>query len=170
MPADVVIARAIRAHTRTFLVVLAAPIVLAGLGAAALGMAGPYQQDPPVVAGLTMLGLGQLLGVIAAIVIGRGLYELLSASGTPGSPDSQQAAQRGQPARVLARTTAHLATMVKIIIAGAVVGVVAWAIIDLSALAGAIVGAVLVAQVAVVVALARVSVLHRTLTTLPGGG
>lgn len=169
MPADVVIARAIRAHTRAFLVVLAAPIVLAGLGAAALSMAGPYQQDPPAVAGVTMIAQGQVLGVIAAVLVGRGLVNLLSESPAPGSTAATQLADSGRPVQVLRRTTRHLATMIRIIIVAAVVGVVVWAIINLSALAGAVVGAVLVAQVAVVVALARVGILHRTLLTLPGG-
>lgn len=168
LPADVVIARAVRAHTRALLIVLAAPLVLAGLGAAALSMAGPYGQDPPAVAGVTMIAQGQILGVITGVLVGRGLYALLSGSGTPGSADSRKAVRSGHPIRVLTRTIKHMSTMIRVIIVAAVLGIVVWAIIDLSALAGAIVGAVLVAQVAVVVALARVVVLHRTLMTLPG--
>src|SRR5699024_2920944 len=103
----------------------------------------------------------------AAILIGRGMYSLLSSADIPGSASSRQVVAEGLPVRVLRRTIANLATMIKVILAAAVAGVVIWAIIDVAALAGAIVGAVLVAQLAVVVALARVAVLHRTLTSLP---
>ena len=167
IPADVVIARAVKAHTRALLAVLAVPLVLAGLGAAALSMAGPYGQDPPAVAGVSMIAQGQLLGVIAGILVGRGLFTLLSGAGTPGSTASRRAAGSGQPVKVLTRTIQNLATMIKVIGAAAVLGVVVWAFIDLSALVGAIVGAILVAQVAVVVALVRVGILHRALSTLP---
>lgn len=168
IPADVVIARAVRAHTRALIVVLAAPLVLAGLGAAALSMAGPYGQDPPAVAGVTMIAQGQVLGVVAGVLVGRGLLTLLRAAGAPGSTASRKSVESGRPVQVLTRTIKNLATMIRVIIIAAVLGIVVWAIIDFSALAGAIVGAVLVAQVAVVVALARVGVLHRTLNTLPG--
>lgn len=168
MPADVVIARAIKAHTRALLVVLAAPLVLAGLGAAALSLAGPYGSDPPAVAGVTMIAQGQLLGLIAAGLVARGLVDLLRGSGTPGSAEAQRSADSGRPVRVLTRTMTNLSVMVKVTLAAAAVGVLVWAVIDIAALAGAVVGAVLVAQVAVVIALARVSVLHRTASTLPG--
>lgn len=168
MPADVVVARAIKAHTRALLVILAAPLVLAGLGAAALSLAGPYGSDPPAIAGVTMIAQGQVLGLIAAGLVGKGLADLLRRSGTPGSTDARRLAASGTAGRVLSRTMNQLATMVKVILVAAVVGIVVWAAIDLSALAGAVVGAVLVAQVAVVVALARVGVLHRTARSLPG--
>lgn len=167
MPADVIIARAVKAHTRALVAVLAAPLVLAGLGAAALSMAGPYRQDPPAVAGVTMIAQGQVLGLIAGILVGRGLFVLLSGAGTPGSAASRRAVATGRPVQVLRRTLKNLATMIRIIIIAALVGIVVWAVIDLSAIAGAIVGAVLVAQVAVVIALVRVGILHRTLATLP---
>ncbi|HLS26191.1 MAG TPA: hypothetical protein VK063_09995, partial [Beutenbergiaceae bacterium] len=74
----------------------------------------------------------------------------------------------GRPVRVLTRTMNNLSVMVKVTLAAAVVGILVWAVIDITALAGAVVGAVLVAQVAVVMALARVSVLHRAASALPG--
>lgn len=167
MPSDVVIARSVRAHTRALVVVLVAPLVLAGLAAAALSMAGGYRPDPPLTAGISMVVLGQVLALAAAVIIGRGLLDLLRGAGTPGSPQSQRAAVRGQPNRVLDRTVSRLALMIRVIVAAAVLGIAAWALVDSSGVVGAVVGAVLIAQVAVVVAVVRVSILHRTLHTLP---
>src|SRR5699024_5840374 len=109
LPADVVIARSIKAHTRALLVVLAAPVVLAGLGVAALSLAGEHGQAPPAVAGVTMIAQGQVLGVVAAILIGRGMYSLLSSADIPGSASSRQVVAEGLPVRVLRRTIANLA-------------------------------------------------------------
>ena len=69
---DVAIARALRAHTRTLLLMCATCLVLALVGAGALSMAGVHRTDLRVLAGLTMLGVAQLLAIVAAVVAALG--------------------------------------------------------------------------------------------------
>lgn len=169
MPADVVIARVVKAHTRTLLALVGAAVLLALLGTAALGLAGTHGRDAPMIAGLTLLGAGQLLALCGAVLALRGLLKMLRQAGEPGSADAAHAVRQGRPVAVLQATSRHLVTLIKVIIATAILGIVAWAIINTAGLAGAIVGALLVVQVAVIVALVRVGILHRTLRGLQDG-
>ena len=158
---DVAIARALRAHTRTLLLMCAACAVLALVGAGALSMAGQYREDARIVAGLTMLGGAQLLAIAAAVVAGLGWVAIARGVGEPGSRTSQDAARRELPQRAVARTAHRLAVLLRLGLALAVVGVTIWAIVDIGAVIGAAVGAVLLVQVAVVLAIVRVNVLLR---------
>ena len=158
---DVAIARALRAHTRTLLLMCAACTLLALLGAGALSMAGQYRTDPRVVAGLTMLAGAQLVAIAAAVIAGLGWVSIARGVGEPGSRTSQDAARRELPQQEVARTARRLAVLLRVIIALAVVGLTIWAVVDIGAVIGAAVGAVLVVQVAVVLAIVRVNVLLR---------
>lgn len=166
VPADVVIARVVKAHTRALVALAGTAVLLALLGVAALSLAGAHGRDAPMLAGLTLLGAGQLLAMCAAAVVLRGLLRILRGSGEPGSPQAAQAARNGQPAHVLRGTATAMVTMIKIVLATAVLGIIAWAVLNPGGLIGAIVGAILVVQVAVFIGLIRAGVLHRSLNTL----
>ncbi|HIZ36025.1 MAG TPA: hypothetical protein H9815_09630 [Candidatus Ruania gallistercoris] len=158
---DVAIARALRGHTRTLLLMCAACAVLALLGAGALSMAGQYRSDVRIVAGLSLLAGAQLLAITAAAIAGMGWLTIVRGVGEPGSRSSQDAARRELPQREVARTARRLAVLLRLVIALAVVGVTVWAIVDIAAVIGAAVGAVLLLQLAVVLAIVRVNVLLR---------
>ncbi|TDE91683.1 hypothetical protein EXU48_16255 [Occultella glacieicola] len=158
-PADVVISRAVQAHTRTLLAMCAVALVLGLIGAGALSMAGQQGRDLPMIAGLTLLGAGQLLAITGAVVAGLGLATILRGVGEPGSPDSRGAARSHLPTRTVEHTARRLAILLRVVVAAAVVGVAAWAIAAPAGLLGAAVGAVLTLQVAVVLAIVRVRVL-----------
>lgn len=166
MPSDVVIARVVKAHTRALLALAGTAVMLALLGVAALSLAGAHGRDAPMIAGLTLLGAGGALALVAAGVVLRGLLQVLRGSGEPGSRQARTAARAGRPVEVLQSTTAALLTVIKIVIATAVTGIVIWAFIDPSGVIGAVVGAILVVQVAVFVGLIRVGILHRALQGL----
>lgn len=158
---DVAIARALRAHTRTLLLMCATCAVLALVGTGALSMAGQYRSDARIVAGLTMLGGAQLLAIAAAVIAGVGWLTIARGVGEPGSRTSQDAARRDLPERAVSGTARRLAVLLRVIVATAVVGVTIWAIVDIGAVIGAAVGAVLLVQVGVVLAIVRVNVLLR---------
>lgn len=163
MPADVVIARVVKAHTRALLAIAAAAVLLALLGTAALSLAGTHGRDAPMIAGLTLLGAGQLLAICGAALVLRGLLKVLGRAGEPGSAEAARAAQQGRPVAVLRATSKNLVTLIKVIIATAILGIVVWTIVNSAGVVGAIVGAVLIVQVAVIVALVRVGILHGAL-------
>ena len=158
---DVAIARALRAHTLTMLAMCATCLVLALVGAGALSMAGDQRTDVRVVAGLTMLGAGQLLAIVAAVIAGLGWLAIARGVGDPGSRTSKDAARRHLPQQQTTRTARRLALLLRVVAALAVVGVTVWAIADIDAVIGAVVGAVLLVQVAVVLAIVRVNLLLR---------
>lgn len=158
---DVAIARALRAHTRTLLAMCATCLVLALVGAGALSMAGDQRTDVRVLAGLTMLGTAQLAAIAAAVLAAVGWLTIARGVGEPGSRTSQDAARRRLPEQQTARTARRLALLLRVVVALAVVGVTIWAVVDIGAVLGALVGAVLLVQVAVVLAIVRVSVLLR---------
>ncbi|WP_163540760.1 hypothetical protein [Occultella kanbiaonis] len=158
-PADVVIARGVQAHTRTLLAMCAVAVVLGFIGAGALSMAGPQGRDLPMVAGFTLLAAGQLLAITGAVLAGIGLATILRGVGEPGSTDSADAARQHLPARTVERTARRLALLLRVVVAAAIVGVAVWAIAAPAGLLGAVVGAVLTIQVAVVIAIVRVKVL-----------
>ena len=166
MPPDVVIARVVKAHTRAMLALAGSAIMLALLGVAALSLAGAHGRDAPMIAGLTLLSAGGVLALVAAAVVLRGLLRVLRHSGEPGSRQARTTARAGQPLEVLQATTATLLTVIKIVIATAVAGIVIWAFVAPSGVVGAVVGAILVVQVAVFVGLIRVGILHRALHSM----
>lgn len=159
LPPDVAIARALRAHTRTLVAMCALVVVLMLIGAGALSMSGGNARDVRVVAGLTMLGAGQLLALIAAGLAGVGWVRIVRAVGTPGSAESARAVADDVPGGQVQATGHRLALLLRATIGVAVVGVTAWALVAFDGLAGAVVGAVLVIQVAVVIALVRTHLL-----------
>ncbi|UFU05845.1 hypothetical protein [Ruania halotolerans] len=160
-PPDVVIARALRAHTRTLLAMCTMAVVLALIGAGALQMAGPNWDDLRILAGLTMLGSGQLLAIVAAIVSAVGWIGLVRAVGAPGTAESTRAVTEGLPRRQVETTARRLALLIRVTLAVAAVGITVWVLAAPGGVIGAAVGAVLVLQVAVVIAIVRVSVLVR---------
>lgn len=160
-PDDVAIARSLRAHTRTLLAMCLTCGVLALVGAGALSMAGEHRTDVRVLAGLSMLAAGQALAIVAAVLAAIGWLTVVRGVGEPGSSSSQQAARQHLPQAQVAQTARRLALLLRVIVAIAVIGVTAWAIAALDALIGALVGAVLLLQVAVVLAIVRVNLLLR---------
>ncbi|CAM3410404.1 hypothetical protein OCAE111667_08330 [Occultella aeris] len=158
-PADVVIARGVQAHTRTLLAMCAVAVVLGFIGAGALSMAGPQGRDLPMVAGFTLLAVGQLLAITGAVLAGIGLAAILRGVGEPGSTDSADAGRRRLPARTVERTARSFALLLRVVVVAAIGGVAVWAIAAPAGLLGAVVGAVLTIQVAVVIAIVRVKVL-----------
>ncbi|QOR70081.1 hypothetical protein IM660_15825 [Ruania alkalisoli] len=159
LPPDVVIARTLRAHTRTLVAMCTMVVVLMLIGAGALSMAGGNAGDPRVVAGLTMLGAGQVLALAAAAFAGAGWLHIVRAVGTPGSTQSARAVADGIPVEQVQVTGRRLALLLRVTLGVAVLGVTAWAVIAVEGVIGAAVGAVLVAQVAVVITLVRTHLL-----------
>ncbi len=160
------VARAIRDLTRALLVCCAAAGVLGLAGVAVLMLA------PEEVAGLlpalSLLGLGQAFALVGAVVAGVGLRAVLGTGhgdvapirlgGAPAGPASTDAApadaERADRARaVVAR---RLQVLARVMLAACVLAVAAWAIADGAAAVGALLGALVGAQVVVVfVLLAR---------------
>ncbi|WP_139177492.1 hypothetical protein [Ruania alba] len=161
LPPDVVIARALRAHTRTLFAMCGMALVLTLIGTGALQMAGQEWDDQRVLAGLSMLAAGQLLAIVAAVLAGVGWIGLVRRIGAPGSAETVRAVTDGVPRRQVEVTARRLALLLRVALAVAVAGVTAWVIAEPAGLIGAVVGAVLVVQVAVVIAIVRVSVLVR---------
>ncbi|UFU02521.1 hypothetical protein LQF12_13630 [Ruania suaedae] len=155
LPPDVAIARALRAHTRTLVAMCALVLVLTLIGAGALSMAGGGADDPRVQAGLTLLGSGQLVALLAAAVAGAGWLTVVRSVGAPGSDVSVRAVAAGVPRAQVEATGRRLAWAMRSAVAVAVLGVCAWAVFAVDAVVGAAVGAVLVVQVALVIALVR---------------
>lgn len=159
-PADVLIARAVRAHTRALVTLAAAVLVLAAIGAGALSFAGPDLRTPPITAGLSMLAVGQVCALIAAAIAGIGLLRVLREVGEPGSEDSAEAARSNVPRQAIRTTAARFAILMRVIVGACVLVITVWALADMAGVLGAIVGAVVVLQVAVALALLRVHLLR----------
>lgn len=146
-PRDVVVARALKAHLHALLLLCALCVVLTCIGAAGLQLAGDAIADPRIRAGLSLLIAGQFLTILAAVAVGTGWLSIARTSDRAAEIPAARA-QREVTARrlgLLARVTAAVA----------VAGITFWAIADISGLAGALVGAVLLLQVVLVALLLR---------------
>lgn len=159
-PADVQIARAVRAHTRALVTLAAAAVVLAAIGAAALSFAGDDLRTPPITAGLSMLAVGQVCALIAAAIAGLGLIRVLREVGEPGSDDSAAAARSKVPSEAIRATASRFAILMRVIVGACVLVISVWAIANTAGIVGAAVGAVVVLQVVVALALLRVHLLR----------
>lgn len=169
-PADVLIARAVRAHTRTLAALALSCVVLAGIGVGALSLAGPNRGDPPITAGLVLLGIGQLCALASAGVAALGLVRVLREVGEPGSPDSVDAARTDVPRRAVRSTAARLAIAMRVTVGACVLGITVWALADPSGVVGAVVGTLVVLQLVVVLALIRVHLLRSVPPREPASG
>lgn len=159
-PADVLIARSVRAHTRALVTLAVAVIVLAGIGAAALSLAGDDLRTPPIVAGLSMLAVGQLCALVAAAIAGGGLARVLRQVGEPGSEDSAAAARTDVPHAAIRSTAARFAILMRVIVGACVLVITVWVLADTAGIVGAVVGAVVVLQLVVALALLRIHLLR----------
>jgi hypothetical protein len=160
VPADVLIARSVRAHTRALVTLATAAIVLAGIGTAALSLAGADLRTPPISAGLSMLAVGQLCSLVAAAIAGIGLARVLRQVGEPGSDDSGTAVRTDVPGAAIRSTAARFAILMRVIVGACVLVITVWAIVDPAGIVGAVVGAVVVLQLVVTLALLRVHLLR----------
>lgn len=160
VPADVLIARAVRAHTRALATMAGACLVLALIGVAALSLAGEDMTTPPVTAGLTLLGVGQVCALIAAAVAGFGLARVLRDVGEPGSDDSADAVRADIPRATVRATASRFAILMRVTVGGCVLAITVWAIANPAALLGAVVGALVTLQLVVALALLRVHLLR----------
>lgn len=160
VPADVVIARSVRAHTRALITLALACLVLAGIGAAALSLAGEDLRTPPITAGLSMLALGQVCALVAAAIAGLGLVRVLREVGEPGSDESAAAARSQVPRAAVRTTAARFAILMRVIVGACVLAISVWALADTAGIVGAVVGAVVTMQLVVALALLRVHLLR----------
>lgn len=146
-PPDVIVAGTIRALTRALLAACLAAGAL-GVGAVAvLTLAGGSATGLAPV--LSLLALGQVAALASAVVAGLGLRATLRdpAGGPPGGDATSEDAARARAARGV--TARRLAVLARVTLAACVVAVAAWALVDPGAVLGALAGAVVAAQVAV---------------------
>ncbi|HLR27070.1 MAG TPA: hypothetical protein VK086_00140 [Ruania sp.] len=180
LPRDVVVARTLNAHLRALLVLCGLCVVLALIGAAALQFAGGVDGgaspsgsvdggaspsgsadgttsndsiggvpglDSPVQAGLSLLLAGQVITILAAVIVAAGWFA--TARTAKGSTTSAAVhAHR-------TTTAQRLGLLVRVTAVVGVAGVTLWVLLDIAALAGAVVGAVLLLQVLLVLVLLR---------------
>lgn len=142
--ADVALSRAVRGHGVLVAVGAGLALLFGLIAAAAVAMAGTRAGDPPIVAGVSALGVGALAGLVAAGLTLVTQLRLLRAE-----PDlvAAQAAARA--------TGARIGLIQRGLLAALVIVVAAWAFVDVDGLLGALVGAAVAAQAALVLALAR---------------
>lgn len=159
-PADVVISRAVRAHTRALATLAGACVAVAIIGVAALSFAGSDLRTPPITAGLSLLGVGQVCALAGAAIAGVGLVHVLREVGDPGSDDSRDAVRSDLPRATVKTTAARLAVLMRVIVAACVLAITIWAIADVGAVVGAVVGALVTLQLAVAIAVLRVHMLR----------
>lgn len=162
VPDDVLIARAVRAHTRALLTMALAVLVLAIIGVAALSLAGADRSTAPIMAGLTLLGVGQLSALVAAGIAGAGLVRVLRDVGEPGSADSAAAVRSDVPRAAVRTTAARFAVLMRVILGACVLTIAVWALANTAGIVGAVVGALVTVQVVVALALLRVHLLRST--------
>ncbi|GAB2609846.1 hypothetical protein [Pseudactinotalea suaedae] len=160
VPADVLIARAVRAHTRALVTLAAACVVLAGIGTAALSLAGEDLRTPPITAGLSVLGVAQVCALVAAGIAGLGLLRVLREVGEPGSHDSAAAVRSHVPVDAIRRTAARFAILMRVIVGACVLVIAVWAVADAAGIIGAVIGAVVTLQLVVALAVLRVHLLR----------
>ncbi|WP_420111037.1 hypothetical protein [Pseudactinotalea sp.] len=160
VPADVLIARAVRAHTRALVTLAVACLALAGIGTAALSLAGEDLRTPPITAGLSLLAVGQACALVAAAIAGIGLIRVLRQVGEPGSDDSAAAARSNVPREAVRATAARFAILMRVVVGACVLVISVWALANTAGIVGAVVGALVTLQLVVALALLRVHLLR----------
>src|SRR5690606_26338308 len=153
VPPDVVIARAVRAHTRSLVALAGACLALAAVGLGGLSLAGDDLRTPPITAGLPLLGVGQACALASAAVAGVGLVRVLRGVGEPGSDASSDAVREDVPRTTTRATASRLAVLMRITLGACVLAITVWALVASAGLLGAFVGALVTAQLVVVLAL-----------------
>lgn len=159
-PPDVVISRSVRVHTRALATLAGVCVAFAIIGIAALSLAGDDLRTPPITAGLSLLAVGQLCALGGAAIAGLGLASVLREVGEPGSGASVEAVRANRPRTAVRTTASRFALLMRVTVAACVLAVTAWAVIDSSAILGAVVGALVTLQLGVALALLRVHVLR----------
>jgi hypothetical protein len=160
VPADVVISRAVRASMRALLLLAAMCVVLALVGVAGAAMADDGRASPLVSAGLTLIGVGAMFGLLATAIAGVALVSVLRPVGQPGSPESQVAARADRPRDAVRTLARRLAILMRVVLGACVLAIAVWGIADPEGIVGAVVGALVTVQLVVVMALLRVHLLR----------
>lgn len=160
VPADVLISRAVRGHTRALLALVVACLVLALIAIGALALAGADRATAPITAGLSLLGVGQLGALATAAIAGVGLVRVLRGVGEPGSSDSAAAAQADLPRRVTRATASRFALSMRLIVGACILMIAVWALANPAGIVGAVIGALVTVQLVVALALLRVHLLR----------
>src|SRR5690625_5047084 len=130
MPADVYWARGVRFHLHALLVSAGAVAFVSVLGVAAVLLAGPFAQDPPVTAGVLALCIGGLTALAGAVIAGAGQIRVLSAAGRgdPAAPGSGHAEAENTAGEILGGTRRGFALLPRFALGGLAALVVAYAI------------------------------------------
>lgn len=131
------------------------------LGAAAVLLAGPLAQDPPVTAGILALCIGGISALAGAVLAGLGQIRVLQAARS-GSAEPLAAA-----GDILRSTRNRFAHLPRVALAGCVALLAAYTLWLPAGFWGAVVGSFVVLQVALVLVVVRRSLLapsrlHRT--------
>lgn len=131
-----------RLHLQAMLASAGIVALLSFLAGAAILMAGPFAQDPPVRAGLLAFVIGGVCAIIGAVGAGWGQLRILAAAKEPTAP------ALGVVEGVLARTTNVFALLPRLAIAGCVALIAAYLVWAPAGFWGTIVGTFVVIQVA----------------------
>lgn len=153
IPADVIWARGVRFHLQAVYACAGAVAVLCILGVAAVLMAGPLAQDPPITAGILALCIGGVAAVAGAFLAGLGQIRVLREAGG-SAPDPTYAVSQ-----ILGRTRRAFTHLPRVSLAGCVALLAAYTLWLPAGIWGAIVGTFVVVQVALALTLVRRSVL-----------
>lgn len=161
IPSDVVWARGVRFHLQAVYACAGIVALLSILGVAALFMAGPLAQDPPITAGVLALLIGGICAIAGAVIAGWGQIRVLRAANSPQSDPV------GVVEEILRRTRGSFAHLPRFALAGCVALLAAYTIWMPSGFWGAVVGTFVVIQVAALLVVIRRSLLaslrlHRT--------
>ncbi len=155
IPADVVWARGVRIHLQALYASAGIIALLTVLGVAAVSLAGPLANDPPVTVGVIALLIGGACALAGAVIAGVGQIKVLGAA--------REQASEPLPIveGILAGTSRAFALLPRLAIAGCVV-LIATALIWIpGGFWGALVGTFVVVQVALVLIAIRRFVLSR---------
>lgn len=153
IPADVAWSRGVRFHLHAVFACAGAVVVLSVLGGAAILMAGPLAQDPPITAGILALCVGGLVAIAGAVAAGIGQLRVLQAARAGSAAPLQTVAE------ILAATRGVFNLLPRVAVAGCVALLAAYSIGLPGGIWGAVVGSFVVVQVALVLTLVRRSVL-----------
>lgn len=153
IPADVIWARGVRFHLQAVYACAGAVAVLCILGVAAVLMAGPLAQDPPITAGVLALCIGGVAAIAGAVLAGLGQIRVLRAA-AGSAPDPTKIVSE-----ILDRTRRGFIHLPRVAFAGCVALLAAYTLWLPAGIWGAVVGTFVVVQVALALILVRRSVL-----------
>lgn len=156
IPDDVAWARGVRFHLHAVYACAGAVAVLSILGAAAVLMAGPLAQDPPVTAGVLALCIGGISALAGAVLAGLGQIRVLQAARAENA--EPMVAVEG----ILEGTRNRFAYLPRFALAGCVALLAAYTLWLPAGFWGALVGSFVVLQVALALVLVRKSLLAHT--------